>query len=95
MGEQLLKASGPRRYLLESSEFWAMRELVELSKVTSPSLSPSLLVHYPTSLPPPYSLAITYINPTDVLPSETLTQQSFVASPPPIKLRNFFIATLV
>ena len=31
--ELLLKAAGQRRYLLESPEFWAMRELVELSKV--------------------------------------------------------------
>jgi len=30
--ERLLKAAGPRRYLLETHEFWAMRELVELSK---------------------------------------------------------------
>lgn len=30
--KRLLAASGPRRYLLESPEFWAMRELVELSK---------------------------------------------------------------
>jgi hypothetical protein len=28
----LLVAAGPRRYLLESAEFWAMRDLVELSK---------------------------------------------------------------
>jgi run domain Beclin-1 interacting cysteine-rich containing protein len=29
---RLLSAAGPRRYLLESPDFWAMRELVELSK---------------------------------------------------------------
>jgi hypothetical protein len=30
--KQLLAGAGPRRYLLESPDFWAMRELVELSK---------------------------------------------------------------
>lgn len=30
--ERLLAAAGPRRYLLESADFWAMRDLVELSK---------------------------------------------------------------
>ena len=29
---RLLGAAGPRRYLLESPDFWAMRELRELSK---------------------------------------------------------------
>ncbi len=30
---RLLAASGARRYLLESPDFWAMRELVDLSQV--------------------------------------------------------------
>ncbi|KAK9917040.1 hypothetical protein WJX75_000268 [Coccomyxa subellipsoidea] len=30
--KRLLAGAGPRRYLLESPDFWAMRELVELSK---------------------------------------------------------------
>ena len=30
--KRLLGAAGPRRYLLESPDFWAMRELRELSK---------------------------------------------------------------
>ncbi|KAK9812803.1 hypothetical protein WJX72_004085 [[Myrmecia] bisecta] len=30
--ERLLTAAGPKRYLLESADFWAMRDLTELSK---------------------------------------------------------------
>ena len=30
--ERLLAASGHRRYLLESADFWALAELVDLSK---------------------------------------------------------------
>lgn len=36
--EKLLDRAGHRRYLLESTEFWAMRELVELSKGAFSSL---------------------------------------------------------
>ena len=30
--DRLVAAAGPRRQLLESSDFWAMRDLAELSK---------------------------------------------------------------
>jgi hypothetical protein len=45
---RLLAASGARRYLLESPDFWAMRELVDLSQVPG-ALYPETL--YPADSP--------------------------------------------